>query len=244
MPATSLGRDDVVRYLTEQSQRGYQVFQGSQGPHFLVLALTERQRINFVLTAGGCQVQAEEFGQPWSIADVSTSAQLRSAVDGIAQRVLGAGWARSPTSGRLAQDSPASNLATISSLVGTETVQAIFDPYLENRSLAELIKVLSFGRGTVTNGVRVLSTAKTTGQIPTLTKAGFDMWLAQLKITGEIRIMSGSEHRRFMLLSGGQSLLLGLSLNSLHKNEAIRLEPDLEDRAFFDKVWTTATPLA
>ncbi len=55
--------------------------------------------------------------------------------------------------------------------------------------------------------------------------------------------MPPSEHRRFFLLSGGQSLILGPSLNSIHKNEAVRLEPDAEGRAFFDGVWAAAGPL-
>ncbi len=55
--------------------------------------------------------------------------------------------------------------------------------------------------------------------------------------------MAQKEHRRFMLLSGGRSLLLGHSLNAIHKNEAIRVESDVEDRAFFDSEWAAATPL-
>jgi hypothetical protein len=45
------------------------------------------------------------------------------------------------------------------------------------------------------------------------------------------------------LLSGGHSLLLGHSLNSLHKNEAVHVESDTEDRPFFDATWATATPV-
>ena len=59
---------------------------------------------------------------------------------------------------------------------------------------------------------------------------------------GEVRLMA-SEHRRFMLLSGGRSLILGTSLNSMAKNEAVRIVDDKADRAFFDSVWTNATPL-
>jgi len=244
LPNTALTRDDIICYLSEQRQRGYDVFQGPQGDHFFVLMLTDVYRINFVIGNNGCQLQGEQYGQPFAIADVTSLIELRRAADGIAQKVLGGAWARAPMSGRVAQHTPASNLATISNLVGTSAVEAIFDPYLENRSLVILIDVLSFGKGTVANGVRMLSTSKTAGgQIPRLTKTAFDAWLAQLKIKGEIRLMAPSEHRRFMLLSGGQSLLLGQSLNSLHKNEAVRVEPDNADRAFFDQIWANAKPL-
>jgi hypothetical protein len=50
--------------------------------------------------------------------------------------------------------------------------------------------------------------------------------------------MATSEHRRFLLLSGGRSLLIGCSLNPIAKNEAVALGGgDAEDRAFFDGLW-------
>ena len=48
---------------------------------------------------------------------------------------------------------------------------------------------------------------------------------------------SKNPHRRFMLLSGGQTLILGLSINSLDKDEAAHLEANTVDRAFFDSEW-------
>jgi hypothetical protein len=49
-------------------------------------------------------------------------------------------------------------------------VEAVFDPYLENSSLSEIINILSFGSGGVSNGVRLLgSTEKTQGSIPRFT---------------------------------------------------------------------------
>ena len=81
-------------------------------------------------------------------------------------------------------------------------------------------------------------------QFPDFTKVVVDAWLKQLKIKGEARIMARTdEHRRFILLSGNKSLLLGLSLNAIHKNEAIRIESDIEDRKFFDKSWSQARTL-
>src|SRR4051794_16509646 len=60
-----------------------------------------------------------------------------------------------------------------------------------------------------------------------------DAWAAQLHIQAEARVLlSGSEHRRFLLLNDGHSIILGPSLNSLHKNEAVSIEDDKEDRPF------------
>ncbi|MFT4917740.1 MAG: hypothetical protein ACI8RU_000353 [Zhongshania aliphaticivorans] len=55
--------------------------------------------------------------------------------------------------------------------------------------------------------------------------------------------MPSNEHRRFLLLAGGQSLILGHSLNAIDKNEAVRLEQGQQDKTFFDQMWATATAL-
>lgn len=131
---------------------------------------------------------------------------------------------------RVVEGAITTNLVTLSNLIGTSAIEAIFDRHLENRSLTILIDILSFGVVSIASGVRVLSTSKTTSrQIPRLTKAGFDAWLNQSEITGEIQVMGPYEHRRLILLSSEQSLLLGPSLNSIHKNEAVRLEPAAYD---------------
>lgn len=244
LPAARLNRDDVVRYLSALKARGYEVFRHPTHENFLVLMLDEVHRLNFSIGDNTCQLQGEKYGHPFAIADVTSMLELERAANGIARQVLGSRWGLPPSRARVSEATPATNLATISTLVDSASIEAVFDPYLDNKSLAALIDILSFGAGSVANGVRVLSTARTTtGQIPRLTKAGFDAWLVQLKINGELRLMQPSEHRRFLLLSGGTALLLGQSLNSLHKNEAVRLEPDGADRSFFDQVWAQATPL-
>lgn len=129
-------------------------------------------------------------------------------------------------------------------MVGARKVEAVFDPYLTNGALATLPEILSFGSGEVAAGVRLLTSSKMNqGQVPRFTKAGVDAWLLELGVTGEARLTPDSEHRRFVLLSGGQSLILGHSLNAIDKNEALRLEADSDDRAFFDAMWSQATPL-
>ena len=243
-PQSQLSRQEIVNYLLEQKRRGYEVYQDPQLLNKLILVLNETHRINFIIGAG-CQVQGVEYSNDISYINVSTMAELRSAVDKIAQSLVGMQWKSGATRARVSQDKPASNYASIANLIGSSSVLAVFDPYLENKSLTTLMDILSFGSGTIADGVRILSTKKTiTGQVPRLTKIRFDAWLRQLVINGEIRTMQPSEHRRFMLLSGAQSLILGHSLNAIHKNEAVRIEPDTEDRVFFEGVWVAATPLA
>jgi hypothetical protein len=140
----------------------------------------------------------------------------------------------------LSSDTPASNLATISGLAGSATILAVFDPYLSNQSLAALLDILTLGPS-LANNTRLLACKKMTAK-PQLTRTFVDHWFRERGVTaGEARLMPDGEHRRFILLSGGQSLILGMSLNGISKNEAVRLEPDAEDALFFDTVWSAAT---
>jgi hypothetical protein len=46
-----------------------------------------------------------------------------------------------------------------------------------------------------------------------------------------------------VLLAGGQSLILGPSLQELDKDEVVHDEADIEDRPLFDEEWDEAAPL-
>jgi hypothetical protein len=153
-----------------------------------------------------------------------------------------------PRRGRLDATPPATNYRTIAGLIAISQLQAVFDTYLDNQSLEQLIRILSFGKGSVASHVRLLGTTATMqnslGKLARFSKAGVGAWAAQLQIMAEARVLpSGSEHRRFLLLDGGRSIILGPSLNSLHKNEAVSIEDDKEDRPVFDRQWQAATPI-
>jgi len=107
-----------------------------------------------------------------------------------------------------------------------------------------LLDILALGP-TASNSIRFLASEKlATGSKPQLTKTFVEQWFRERGVTaGEARLMPDGEHRRFILISGGQSLLLDMSLNSIAKNEAIRLESDTRDRPFFESVWGVARQL-
>ncbi|MBL8821664.1 MAG: hypothetical protein JNJ77_03680 [Planctomycetia bacterium] len=145
---------------------------------------------------------------------------------------------------RLSTLTPASNYQVLANMIGDSEITSVFDPYLENSSLCTLSTILSFGRGGIAKGIRLLGSAdKANGPIPRLTKLGLDAWLKECK--GELRVLpTGSkEHRRFLLLSDGKSLIIGHSLNAFHKNEAVRVEDGSSDTTFFEEMWSRATPL-
>jgi hypothetical protein len=156
--------------------------------------------------------------------------------------------ARRPTTARLRADWPATNLAVIAGLIGNAEITAVFDPYLDNAALQHIVNILSLCDGFISPAIRLLSSPKAQQRsrgIPRLTKPYVDLWLSEVGATaGELRLMGASgEHRRFLLLSGGKTLILGPSLNSLDKNEAISIETDTEDAAFFESSWLASVPL-
>jgi hypothetical protein len=244
LPSSSLTVDDVVSYLLRLKGDGIDVYQKDCKATVFFLKLNELNAIRISVGGGKCQVQLLHCENMTKYSDVSSLAQLDNAVASFARIVTGGQWPLTRSSARLSEVTPATNFQTIAQLIRSSKIEAIFDPFLENSALATLVDIMSFGGGEPASNVRLLgSTKKTSGVIPKFTKTGVEAWLAQLKVGGEGRVMMQKEHRRFMLLSGGRSLLLGHSINAIHKNEAIRIEADTEDRAFFDKEWAVATPL-
>lgn len=249
LPSPSLTLDSVKQFLLDVTSRGPQVYvhpkEVKANIFFIVLSDLYRIRISVrrESSTGQVQLQCGENVTDWL--NVSTQIQLEKTVDAFAKKVIGEAWRSTRISGRLAADTPASNYSTISSLIGGADVEAVFDPYLENSSLTTILEILSFGSGGVANGIRLLgSTKKLTGRIPRLTKTGVDAWLTERGVSGEVRIMAADdEHRRFLLLSNGKSLILGPSFNAIHKNEATHVEPDTEDRNFFEGAWQNASLL-
>ena len=245
LPPSRVETDEVVRYLTELSAQGHRVYKDPKQAEVFYIQLNDAYRIRISASGGRSQVQLHYLDNTTAFLDASSLDGVAKAVATLVRGVPGMTWPYRPTEGRVSGSTPATNYATISGLIGSSQVQAVFDPYLDNAGLEQLRVILSFGSGSVASGVRLLgSTATTAGSIPRFTKAGVDAWLLQLGIGGDARVVAAkSEHRRFMLLSSGHSLLLGPSLNSIHKNEAVRVEVDAEDRPFFDATWTGATPL-
>jgi len=244
-PGPGLTRDDVVSYLLDCKERGWcqEVYEEPDSKNKLVMRLAVHKDIFIRPYAASTWDVLHWSGQFARVGYASTLEQLEQHVKAAA-RLYGVNWPEKQTSARLQAGTPATNIGKISGLIGGAEIREVFDPYLDNAGLTTLLDILSFG-GTLANNIRLLSSPKMTqGANPKLTKSLVTAWFNERGITaGEVRLFAGKEHRRFMLLSGGQTLILGMSLNSTDKNEAIRLEPDKEDRPFFDDEWAKAAPL-
>lgn len=154
----------------------------------------------------------------------------------------------SPTSALLYANEPITNLSKIANFIGQSTILAMFDPYLTDRTLVILTSIVSLAGASVDVDVHfITATARTIPNkngVAGLTKTVVDAWFKQMGVQGEVRHINYQGHqRRFILLGGGQTLILGMSLNNPFTNEHISIEHKPENQTFFDGEWAKATPL-
>jgi hypothetical protein len=238
LPRPTFDRNDVERILGVHDARGYRVFIDPDDNSFR-LQLDDDFSIRISSTPGHSQVTLCHLGNRtnYYFQSVKSADELEKALVALANRVSGMDWLSSPQTARLKKVTPFSNLKLISDLIGTTTIECIFDPYLDLTGLAAITSLLAFGKAQADQRIRLLG-CKSNG----LPKQGVAAWFAELGVNGEVRLTQG-QHRRFLLLGNKKALIIGCSLNKLAHDEAARLESDQNDRPFFDSLWTSATSL-
>lgn len=241
-PVPQLSLEDVIGYLSECRSKGWDVFRDDDHSTRFPIELTERfilwisefVWIRVYYGNGKCGVfvhrKADEIPVGWP----ESLQGLDELVAYGAKSYGGIDWPSSPSVGRLKKSTPASNFSVLSGLVGSASIEAIYDPYLDDKALENLLTLINLGTK-ISQGCRFLSSPKGAAR---LSPGYVQAWLMETSRQVEIRkSTSRDSHRRFMLLSGGQTLILGLSINSLAKDEAAHLETNTVDRAFFDSEW-------
>lgn len=247
-PPPQLSLEDIIGYLSECHSKGWEVFRDEEPVSRVPAELTERFIIwlsEFVWIRvcygnGKCGVfvhrQSDEIGVGWP----ETLQGLNELVAYGAKSYGRIDWPSAPSTGRLRQTTPATNFSVLAGLVGNASIEAIYDPYLDDQALANLLVLSNLG-ARISPRCRILSSRKVGTR---LSSTYVQSWLAE--IPGQITIRKTTNtdpHRRFMLLSSGQILILGLSLNSVSKDEAAHLETSAADRDFFNSEWQSSDAL-
>ena len=248
-PAPQLTREDVVGYLAECQTNGWVVYE--EDPNEPTFPTEERDRFTIRLHehlwirvhwgAGKCTIRAHveaveaAFGSPQTLKGldelIARAVSVYGPIYGVPQ------WPSKPNTVRLAQARPATNFVTLAGLIGSSAIEAIFDPYFNDQALANVQILFNLGVKVSRNG-RILTAPKGAAKLSAAYKSN---WLAETGTACEFRKLAvDGAHRRFMLLSGGQSLILGMSLNSIAKDEAAHIEADSADLLFFNSQWTNA----
>lgn len=247
-PVARLARSDVIAYLSPRLAKGWEIYRGT-GEYQFIVRLADNLKLFIELVDGKWRVSTG-LGVNQSLAIWAYPDNVRELDSAIARGLKSAGidWASAPSAVRLSAPEPATNLGRIVALVGSSKIEAVFDAYLDNKGLDTLLNMVTLGVQISPNVRLVTSTrmvAPSSGHAR-LTASYARNWFGQLGLIGaSIRHHPYSGHqRRFILLSGGQTLIVGPSLNNLALNEACHLEPDTADLGFFDQEWTTAQQLA
>lgn len=235
----SLTREDVIGYLIDVHKRGWSVFDDSEPAYgnSFVIELDDCNRLRLYPEGTGWIVSHRaSVGRSLVGGRAESLIQLKACLE--QPQFLGKG---PPSTARIREGQPASNLSKIAQLIGSAKILAVHDPYLEDNGLDNL-RAIAHLSNCIAGDIRLLTSSKGAHK---LSESYVTAFFAEFGCTlGKIRkVVSGKPHRRFFLLSGGQSLIMGMSLNHVNKNEAIRVESDTEDRPFFEVEWGSSVPV-
>ncbi len=226
------GESEVESYLEGIASSGWQVY--ADGASY-VIVVDEEKRIAIWFFPEFKEWTVEPFNQGVCLSNKgATSFQSFKELIAAAMQSLGQVVDSGPKSMRLRQQSPLSNRIGLVKLTHGATVQCIFDPYFDDKAIASLSILVNLGLQLIPE-VRILITKKVQNRISQQVINDFE---TEYGSKLNIRVCdSDKEHRRFLLLSSAESLVVGCSLNSLDKNEAARIENSQEDRDFFEYQW-------
>lgn len=230
----SFSENDVINYLEELIDKGWQV---GKLHHTYVITFNEEEEIT---------LRYESFSKKWCI-DASLTPdrspfnskevlEFQSFKNAIVEAAMhfDKNIEMQPPSIRLKETTPVSNKKNIVLLARDNTVDCIFDPYFDDNAIITLITFMNLGMK-LKETTKVLTTSKMKNHLSSQLVLDFEK---EKGIKLNIRFcQSNKEHRRYLLMSTKESLIVGCSLNSLSKNEATHIEKSEEDVEFFEKQW-------
>jgi hypothetical protein len=230
------GESEIESYLEEIASSGWKVYVDDQpvSPSYVIVVDEEKRIIIwFFSDSKEWTVDALDQGE-FLFTKGATNFQAFKELISAAMRSLGQVLDSGPKSIRLRHQSPLSNRVGLVSIAHGANVQCIFDPYFDDKVITSLGILVNLGLKLIPE-VQILTTSKVKNRISQQVIDDFDL---EYSSKLNIRICnSDNEHRRFLLLSSSESLVVGCSLNSLDKNEAAHVENSQEDRDFFESQW-------
>lgn len=235
----SFSEADVENYLAELSEKGWGVF--LRRNEYVVVIDDEREITAWFNSRDKkwtVYASHQEGTLGFSANPVVTFNKFKEHVAKAAE-YLGQHLENGPRNIRLRTDTPVSNKASIARLTHGNAVKCVFDPYFDDKSIATLATLVNLGMPMDSN-VRILTNSI---KRPKLSPHMIADFKAEKGVCLDARFCSDAEHRRYLLLSSGESLIFGCSLNALNKNEAAHIENSREDCEFFEHQWKMATPL-
>jgi hypothetical protein len=234
-PRPSLARADVVAYLADLAEQGWNVYQ--DGDRFVVQVDDMTELTLSGRDTGVFSVSTHIAPGISSSGSVATLAQFEQMMDRFFKT-------RSPQlkAARLESKEPLSNVQRIVKMIGTSKIEGVFDPYLDDTGLALLLSALRMSESAAPT-LRLI-----TGRsgVKSLGPQFVAMFFEELGCAnGRIRLTSNPDaHDRLLLLSSDKSIHVGPSWNNMSKSGQISLHSDAhENRAFFETEWAAGSPI-
>jgi len=241
-PKTSLRIEEVISYLTEWQNIGYQVFEekNSNNKKSYSIIFSPAHSILVNEGANNSWYLQDGHGGRRVIGDIYSLDALREKFQNVALQQFGAKIDTSPRTLQLSKGKPASNIASCVNLIGSAVVLAVFDPYLNDKSISILLTLSNLGVKYDQN-LRLLTSVKIV-QKKEITKEFVEAFTAQLNLDkSELRYIDDSGHQaRYMILGNGKILFTGGSLNNLNINERAHIDENKGIREQFEKHWSEA----
>jgi hypothetical protein len=236
----SFSEVDVENYLEELADEGWRVFKHRNE---YIVVIDDERRISTWYAPRDKEWHVDttfiEGTLGFSPNPVVNFQQFKSCF-AQAAKYLGEDLDDGPKSIRFKEATPVSNKVSIANITCNNEVNCIFDPYFVDKSISTLTTLVNLGMS-LKNDVRVLTTSKIKSRLSPQMISDFKK---EKDVNLDIRFCrSNKEHRRYLLLATGESLVIGCSLNSLDKNEAAHIENSQEDRNFFEEQWQVSLPI-
>jgi hypothetical protein len=238
-PGASFSEADVENYLEELSEKGWGVF--LRGNEYVVV-IDDGREISAWFNSRekkwtvDASHQEGTFG--FSANPIVSFSKFKEHVAKAAE-YLGQPLENGPRNIRLRADTPVSNKTSIARLAHGNAVKCVFDSYFDDKSIATLLTLVNLGM-TMDSNVRILTNSNKRAKLSSQLIENFK---AEKGICLDVRFCSADQHRRYLLLSSGESLIVGCSLNALDKNEAAHIEDSPVDRDFFEEQWKRSSSL-
>jgi hypothetical protein len=238
-PGAEFCEEEIISYLTELSHSGRNIYTDPTSLSAYIIVFSTEVRIEIQKRPKDWIIKAYHQGTPRFVKRANTFTDFKKLLKQAVQ-AMGYDLDAPPSSTRLYADKPASNKSSLVKMVSTAQLKAVFDPYFDDRALDTLRVFCNLG-AKFSPVVRCLLTSKGKNKLSNTFIADVS---SELKVQFDIRVcQSSKEHRRFLLLTSAESLILGCSLNSLNKNEAAHIESSKEDIEFFEAEWNAATSI-
>lgn len=207
-PGATFSEADVENYLGELSEKGWGVFK-NRNEYIVVIDNEKKITTSFSPHDKEWRVDVSfiEGKRPLTLSPAVTFQQFQERFAKAAEyfdQHLEIG----PQNIRLREGTPVSNKTSIASLVRGNAVMSVFDPYFDDKSIATLVTLANLGMS-LNGNVRILTTSKVK---PRLSLPLINDFKAEKGVNLEVRFCSSDkEHRRYLLLSSGESVVIGCS---------------------------------